>query len=205
MVIKINKKGKSLYKSSQIITTSEDVKRADVFDLELSRKFKEIEGILKKEKLIAENKTKNDPLRAWYIIGKNINKFLDAHKSLTKEDKDLFWEYLYGRSHWINKKTPLTKVSPTRNDFVTASILARYSFNMISDVGSWGLWREIIGYRLFLKDERLLKWLIDELKSKPRTRDDARPLLKAVFNRFKKVETTVLKDKELLKLLESIK
>ncbi len=205
MVIKINKKGKSIYKSSKLITTADEVRKADKLDLELDRKIKEIERILKKEKLIDSDKIKKDPLKTWYIIGKNINDFLSLHNDFSKEEKNIFWEYLYGRSNLINKKLPLKKISQNRNDFVLASKLAKYSFEMISTVGSWALWREVVGCDLFLKDIRILKWLIGELKIKSRTRDEARPLLKAVSRRLRKIDTIVLNDNELLEILKNLK
>lgn len=203
MVIKINKKGKKLYKSSKIITTSSEVKGADRFDSILSKRIKKIEKILIKEKLVSKDKIKKDPLRAWYIIGKNINSFLKSNK-LNKEDEILFWEYLYGRSNLINKGLPSSKVSTTRNDFITSSILASFPFKTIENVGPWSLWREVIGYRLILKDKRVLNWVIEQLETKPRTRNEARPFLKAVSMRLKRIDTSILNDKEISELLQNL-
>lgn len=208
MAIKITKKNSEKssieYKTTKKILTPKDIKKADKLDSKLERKFKEIDNILLKKGLIDNDRIKKDPLKTWYIIGKNINHFLDHNKDLTEDDKDLFWQYLYGRSNLINKKLPTTKVSRSRNDFLTASILSRYPFRKVKDMGSWALWREIIGYSIFLNDKRILDWLNVVLK-KVKTRDDARPILKLVNKRFKKIDTTVLSDRELLDILDNIK
>lgn len=205
MAIKIRKKNKKRgyfqYKSFKKILTPQDIKQADEFDLHLNETIKEIEKILLGRKIISRKSKKKDPLQVWYIIGKHINKFLRKYPIVTGEE-DLFWNYLYGRSLLIHKGVPRHKVGQTRNDFKTASLLARYPFKMVRKVGPWALWREIIGYRTFLKDERILRFIINELIKKPRTRDEARPFLKSLAGRFKKIDTSILNDKELLKMLK---
>lgn len=207
MTIKIIKRGQksneTRYRSSKVILTPQDIKEADKFDDKLNRSIDEIEKILLKKDVLSKKSHKKDPLQAWYIIGTHINKFLKNNK-LATEDENLFWENLYGRSKLINKKVPSSKVSLTRNDFKTASLLARYPFGYINKVGLWALWREIIIYRVF-QDKRILAWVIQKLIQSPRTRDQARPLLKAVANRFKRIDTTFLNKEELLIKLGEIK
>ncbi len=208
MVIKIrkrNKKGEQVeYKSNKKILTPQDIKEADKFDLFLNKEIKEIEKVLLKEKVISEKGVKKDPLKVWYIIGKHINEFLES-KHVVREDEHLFWDYLYGRSSLINKTLPLTVISKTRNDFKIASLLAKYPLKLIRSVGSWALWREILGYNIFLNDKRVLNFVINELIKFPRTRDKARPFLKSICNRFKKIDSSVLNDKELSRILKKIR
>ena len=208
MVIKIrkrNKKGEQVeYKSNKKILTPQDIKEADKFDLFLNKEIKEIEKVLLKEKVISEKGVKKDPLKVWYIIGKHINEFLES-KHVVREDEHLFWDYLYGRSSLINKTLPLTVISKTRNDFKIAFLLAKYSLKLIRSVGPWALWREILGYNIFLNDKRVLNFVINELIKFPRTRDKARPFLKSICNRFKKIDSSVLNDKELSRILKKIR
>jgi len=208
MVIKIrkrNKKGEQVeYKSNKKILTPQDIKEADKFDLFLNKEIKEIEKVLLKEKVISEKGVKKDPLKVWYIIGKHINEFLES-KHVVREDEHLFWDYLYGRSSLINKTLPLTVISKTRNDFKIAFLLAKYPLKLIRSVGHWALWREILGYNIFLNDKRVLNFVINELIKFPRTRDKARPFLKSICNRFKKIDSSVLNDKELSRILKKIK
>ena len=201
-IIKRDKKGKSIeYKTHKKILTPQDIREADKFDLFLNKEIKKIEKILIKERVVSKKGVKKDPLKAWYIIGKHINEFLKSNY-IASEDEHLFWNYLYGRSSRINKTLPLTVISKSRNDFRTAFLLAKYPFKIIKNVGSWALWREILGYEIFLNDKRILQFIINELIKFPRTRDKARPFLKSIYNHFKKIDTSVLNDKELLKILK---
>lgn len=206
MTVKLRNKHKEnhvRYKSSKRILTPKDIEEADEFDDKLNRSIDEIEKILLEKNILSKKSHKKDPLQAWYIIGIQINKFLKNNKVAT-EDENLFWENLYGRSVLINKNIPSSQVSLTRNDFKTASLLARYPFEYMNKVGPWGLWREIITYKVF-QDKRILAWVIQKLIQSPRTRDQARPLLKAVANRFKRIDTTFLNKEELLIKLGEIR
>jgi len=207
MAIKIRKKNKSKetvqYKSAKRILTSQDIKEADRFDDALSKKIKEIEKILLKNKMFSPENRKSDMLRFWYLIGTRINKFLKENK-VSPEEEQLFWSHLYECSSVINKTIPTTKISKTRNDFRIASLLAYHPLSKLQKIGLWALWREIITYKAF-RDERVLNWVLKEIEqSLPKTRDETRPFLKAVSKRLKKIDTTVLNDKELLKKLEEV-
>jgi hypothetical protein len=207
MVLKVKKrdqKGEHIrYKSSKKILTPEDIEIADAFDLKLNNTIKKIEDILLDEEILSKNNSKKDPLRVWYIIGDHINKFLKDNK-LDVEDENLFWDNLYGRSNLLNKNNPNHKISLTRNDFKTASLLARYPFTFVSSVKvPWALWREILVYKVF-QDERIFDWLIQKLIQLKPTRDGARPLLKAIAGRFKKIDTSVLSEEELIEKLNMV-
>jgi len=207
MVIKVtkkNKRGKIIkYKSSKLILTPQDIKNADAFDTKLNDAIKKIEEVLLGLNIVYRKKRKKDPLEVWHIIGEHINAFL-RENHVNKDDEHIFWEHLYGKSPIIHSGIPINKVGLARNDFRTAAILAKYPLEMLRKVGSWALWREILGYRNFLNDKRVLNWVIDELIKTPRTRDEARPFLKAVSARLNKIDTSVLNDKELLKKLREI-
>ncbi len=209
MVLKIKKKnpsGESVqYKSSKIILTPRDIKKADAFDDDLDDEvIQKLEKKLVKLKIVDQKSKKKDPLKAWYIIGKYINKFLQHH-SVEREDENSFWNEFYGRSKIIHIGIPSKRIGQTRNDFRTASLLARFPFDKLRKTGSWALWREIITYKSFIEDERVLEWVVNRLIDSPRTRDKARPFLKAVAARLKRIDTSILDDKELLSKLETIK
>jgi len=209
MTIKVRKKKKNgkgtrfQYKSLKKILTPQDIKEADKFDLALNKTIKEIEGLLLKHRVVSKKKKKKDPLLVWYTVGKNINKFLKKHPIISGEES-IFWDFLYGRSSIIHKGIPINKISRNRNDFRTASLLAKYPYGIVKKVGPWALWREILGYGVFLKDKRILDFIIGELIKFPSTRDNARPFLKAVAGRFKKIDSSVLNDSELSQRLSSI-
>jgi len=208
MAIKIKKryKGKKrvVYKGSKKILTSLDIKKADELDLELSKTIKKLEKILLKSRILSKEKGKIDALRVWYEVGKTLNKFL-ADFPIEKGDEDLFWNSLYGRSFLIHKNIPSQRISQQRNDFKTASLLAKHPWATIKKVGPWAMWREILAYKNIIEDERVLKWVTGELSKKPRTRDEARPFLKAIAKRFKRIDTRILNDKELSAKFREIK
>lgn len=207
MAIKVRKKNKSKetfqYKSTKKILTPKDIKEADRFDNALNQEIREIEKVLLKKKMLTPEARKSNMLGAWYLIGTRINNFLRKYKVSPEEEK-LFWDHLYGRSALIGKTAPVSKISKTRNDFRIASLLAYHPITKLEKIGLWALWREIITYKVF-KDKRVLNWVLRKLEqSPPKTRNEGRPFLKAVSARLKKIDTTVLNDKELLKKLEEV-
>ena len=55
-----------------------------------------------------------------------------------------------------------------------------------------------------MKDKRIFDWVIKNLIFNHYTRDEARPFLKSVASRFKKMETKFLTDKDLSIKLKSV-
>src|SRR3989338_9283621 len=207
MVIKIRKKNKSKetvqYKSAKKILTPQDIKEADRFDDALNQEIQEIEKVLLKEKMLTPEARKSNMLGAWYLIGTRINNFLKKYK-VSSEEENLFWDHLYGRSSLISKTAPTSKISKTRNDFRIASLLAHHPITKLEKIELWALWREIITYKAF-KDERVLNWVIKKLEqSPPKTRNEGRPFLKAVSAILKKIDTTVLNNRELASKLNEV-
>ncbi len=207
MTIKVRKKNRSKetvqYKSTKKILTSQDIKEADRFDNALNEEIKEIEKVLLREKMLTPESRKSDMLGAWYLIGTRINKFLKKYR-VSPEEENLFWDNLYGRSLLISKTTPTNKISKTRNDFRIASLLAHHPISKLEKIGLWALWREIITYKAF-KDERVLNWVLKKLEQfPPKTRNEGRPFLKAVSARLKKIDTTVLNNRELIAKLNEV-
>src|SRR3989344_5867410 len=155
MVLKIRKKNKSgeivRYKGAKKILTPRDIKEADFFDNALNQEVREIEKVLVSKKILTPEARKHDMLKAWYLVGTRINKFLKKNKVSPQEEK-LFWDSLYDRFSVINKETPSSKISNTRNDFRIASLLAHHPIGKLEKIGLWALWREIIKYKAF-KDE----------------------------------------------------
>lgn len=207
MVIKVKKEQdgviKIFYSGAGKILTPLDIKKADRFDLELTKTIQKLEKILLRSGALSKKGKKSDVLEVWHTVGKTINQFLNSFP-LNQEDLKLFWENLYGYSRLIHKSVPTTKISSTRNDFRIASLLSRYSLTMVRRVGPWASWREILSYKNIIEDNRILDWIIDELIKRPRTRDATRPLLKAVAKRFKKMDTGVLSTRELREKLKDI-
>lgn len=204
MVIKVIKKNKErnrpVYKSSKTILTSLDIKNAERFDSELKRILKKEEYDLLSSGNLLKKGQKKDPLVVWYKIGIAIKNFLKKSPVKT-EDERIFWDNFYYYDI-IHKSNPKTKISLNRNDFKTSYILSNYSTYILRKVGTWALWREMLSYKSIKKDSRILDWLIKELSERPRTRDEARPLLKAIAKRFKNIDTSILDKAELLEKIK---
>jgi len=207
MVIKITKKSgkrsKTEYKSSKLVLTPKDIKEADKFDLKLTKTIKNIENFLLEKGALLRNKKKLDPLLVWYTVGKKINEFVRKNK-IEEDDEHFFWYQFYNNSTLLHNKS-LNKVFVTRNDFKTALLITRFSLKTIKKVGPWTMWRDILLYKVLLNDERLLKYVIEYLIKKPKTVHGSRPFLKAINERFKRMETTLLTDEELFKKIKQVK
>ncbi len=197
----INGKQKVVYKTNKFVLTPHDVREADKFDTELNLTINKIEKVLIDLDALTKGGEKKDPVLVWYTIGSYINGFL-RENIVSKEDEHLFWESLYGRSKLLQKDKPRGKVGMTRNDFLSASLMAKFPYKLVQKVGPWAMWREILSYKTLIKDTRLLDWLIDKLIKLNLTRDAARPLLKQLATRFKRIDTSVLSNWELIQKLK---
>ncbi|TSC93345.1 MAG: hypothetical protein CEN89_128 [Candidatus Berkelbacteria bacterium Licking1014_7] len=200
---KITKSGKVIYKGHGNILTAEEKKRADLEYAELEKSIQAVALKLTKDNLLTPDAKKKDALKVWHTIGKELDIFLNK-KRLDIEDEKNFWETLYGRWPAIHIGLPKFRIYSTRNDFKTARELARFNLKELKRVGSWGLWREIISCKRINNDPRIIKWIIQGLRLEPKTRDESRSLLKAISNRFKHIDTTILTENELYKKLSEM-
>ena len=103
----------------------------------------------------------------------------------------------------LKKGKPKLPAPPAIHGNNKAILSAEYPFETVKRVGSWALWREVLGYKNFLSDKRILSSIINELIKLPRAHKKARPLLRSIFNRFKRVDTSILNDEEVSKMFKS--
>lgn len=99
---------------------------------------------------------------------------------------------------------PENRVHPARNDFKTASLMAKYPFQIVKDVGPWSVWRGLLGYKTLSNDKRLVDFSINKLIEFHRKRDEAWAFLRALSDSFRKIDTTVLKDDEIKERIDRI-
>ncbi len=184
MAIKIKKGESYLYRSSDGVLNNPSKIRADHI-------YKD--AVSELSKLIYKD---NDALDTWFKRGLVANKLIAKH-NIDYEEKKFFWVMLYDAADLAPKKT-----SSSRNDFRTASVLASYNLIDLRKVGSWGLWREVIGAGSISNDERVAKWVTEKVIKEKLSRDGARPLIKYVINRLKSLDTSVLTINELYDKLE---
>jgi len=206
MVILLRRKGQKkphTYKGFVMIQTRDDIKKADKFDEELSKILKITEEKLIESGALLPDGTKEDVLKVWYGIGKSLNEFIKNHH-INKEEEPYFWRDLYERQTLLHDSFHKNKIGETRNDYKMATILSEYKLDDLRRIGSWALCREIFAYKSIMKDKRIFDWVIKNLIFNHYTRDEARPFLKSVASRFKKMETKFLTDKDLSIKLKSV-
>lgn len=195
MAIKIRRGENFFYAGVINLLDRKEKKRAD----EIYNYSKNILGDLtKKTKLHKEM----NALVSWHRKGISINMIICKFK-ITESEKKYFWLMLYDVTETSIPER--AKKFHIQNDFRTASILSKYPLKDLRSIGNWNLWREIIGSTKIGGDDRVAQWVADYIfKRKIKTRDQARPLLKAVRNRLKKIDTTILSDRELVSKLKEV-
>jgi len=144
-----------------------------------------------------------DSLKLWHRKGRLINKIIKKF-SILEAEKKYFWLMLNEVSE--NQVPERAKKFHVQNDYRTSSILAGYSLQHLKKIGGWNIWREILSSQKTSEDNRVSNWIVEQiLRRKLKTRDSARPLLKFIRNRLKKINTFVLTDNELYKKLGEYK
>lgn len=192
MAIKIRRDKDFIYVAVHGALDSEEKRRADKIFQDAEQKIKKLDD------------PKNiDPLTLWHIRGKIANEIIQKY-NLSADEKRYFWVMLYDASGLVVPEM-VRKSNTLRNDFRTASALAHYGLNDLLKIGTWSLWREILGSLRIGEDSRVAKWIVSYiLKNKITTRDAARPILKKVRNRLQNIDSTVLSEKELIERLDSL-
>lgn len=195
MAIKIKRDSNFFYAGVIGLLDQEEKKRADKIYEKTFVALRELDNKIKKKKI-------TDFLQVWHLRGGIVNGIISSFK-MSQSEKKYFWLMLYDVAG-MNIPDRAKKFH-IQNDFRVANIISSYSLVDLKKVGPWALWREIIGSTKIGNDERVAKWVADYiLKRKIKTRNAARPLLKAVRNRLKKLNTTVLSNKELTQKLKEV-
>ena len=196
---------KILYKGKKMIVTAKDLENAEKLDLKLRNLLSDTEKELINQGLLSKDGQKKDVLAVWFKIGRMINIFLKKYP-INNNDKKYFWIDLYERGTLLHKSINKEEINESRNDYKIASILAsKYTLDKLKKAGSWALVREIFYSKSIVKDRRIIDWIFEELIKRPRTRNEARPFIQKIANKFKLLESGVLNDQELNRKLEIIK
>jgi hypothetical protein len=186
MAIKVKKGDSYLYRANEGVLNTPGKIRADHIYEDAVDELKSITYVEK------------DALGGWYKRGVVANRLIVKHK-IDYEEKKFFWVMLYDAAGMEAPKKSYT----ARNDFRTASVLAGYRLSDLRKVGSWGLWREVVGSNRIISDERVAAWVTEKIIKDKISRDNARPLLRYVRNRLKGLDTSVLSPAELFTKLNS--
>jgi len=178
-----------------MVVTLQDKKEADEKDRKIAAMFRDIDKKF--------DGSKND-LETWYLVGAEINRFIIKNNfdDWTWEDRENFWISLHGRSDTVGKFTPKNRIGRVRNNFLTASKLAKKPWSEVSKLGlSWTVWRDLLTYPVF-RDERVFDWAV---KNMPQATSEARRFFRDINARLKNIETSVCTDEQLMKKLADVK
>lgn len=153
-------------------------KEAYEFDEFMMNLMKDIEGKLKKEKLL--NVKRKDYNIKYYRIGVELRTALESGEIKRDDHRQWFFRIaeLYASDNLVNLKDR----SAGRENFRYFYYLAKFD---LQDVKKWywGEWCYILDSRSFLSDPRSIKWLIDRF-SKISNFD--RPLVRSLVKFFNK-------------------
>lgn len=205
MAILINKKGISTYVSSTGLVTDEEKKKADDLDKELKNGIELLEKSLVARGLVTKEGVKKNALRVWFEFGVLLDKIGKKYKIFGTTDEPYYWQAIYSYvSHLIQKKTPPLKYQDLlRNHFKQCSIIAQMKWSIVRQVGSWAEWRDILDNKVLLYDSRVFDWLIKTIIKSRSGHKEMRPFLHKTRQQLNRLDTKVLTDKELKKLLKT--
>lgn len=195
MVIKVKNNNNFVYVGGSEFLNIQEKKHADYIYSESRRMIEDLHENLDAEKI-------DDTLERWHKIGKLIQQILEKF-NIKMDEMKYFWIMMYD----VGKNKTPAHIGSGRNDFRLSYILSKYPLKKLKKVGSWSLWREIVGSQKVNKDSRIAEWIVDEMISNRnlKTRDDARLFLKKVYSRLKNLDTTILSKEELFEKLKEIK
>ena len=205
------------YKSARGAITATDKKLADQNDAELERKFRAIEVEMVKRDLLRLKKTRH-VLQLWWELGRKLS-FLQNMDVGDERDRIWLWRACYDHCGKLNPSKDGTLSVRARNrlkssHFRYAELLGRLAWSTAKVIGLWDSWSGICDSECFQNDERFVNWLEDRIR-KPKSsvsrlfkarkhQDLFRDLAKRIRHRFKKMDTSVLSQKELFVELDEV-
>jgi hypothetical protein len=194
MTIKLkNDEGYSYHALDGGILTEADKSRANQIYAQAEKELAQI-----KEK-------KSEALKVWYLRGRLANSLINKF-GISRQEEEYFWLMLFDCAGQ-NVPKRAKKDGILRNDFwIGAYLENHYNLSELQNLGfAWSLWQEIFGSRPVKNDIRVAGWLVEYMVHNDlSTRDALRPVLKAVGERLKNLNTTILSEKELAIKLKEI-
>lgn len=206
-----------VYKSARGVITTTDKELADRNDAKLKRKFRAIEAAMLKRDLLRLKKTRN-VLRLWWELGRRLS-FLRKIDVGDERDRIWLWRACYDHCGQLNPgkdgKLSVRAQGRLKNShFRYAELLGRLDWGTAEAIGLWDSWSGICDSECFQNDDRFVNWLDDRI-TKPKSfvsrllkarkhQDLFRDLAKRIRHRFKKMDTSVLSQKELFARLDKV-
>jgi hypothetical protein len=199
MAILIRKNNKKVFVSDSGVVTNLDKERAEKISAELKRDINRLEASFIRDGYLTEDGRKLDALRIWYEIGRALNRVIDKHAIRGTNEEQYFWLSIYDYVSGRIQKSPPPKRSMEwrRNHFRLCAKMAEYSWDTVSRVGPWSLWRDLFDNSKLLEDKRVFDWLVGRLKENSEGHKEMRPLIHKIRRGLKNIDTSVLNIQEL--------
>ena len=189
------------------LVTDEEKKKAEQFDLFLSKKMKQIEQEMKDLGLIALKGKRGKVHRLWYEVGKRL-KFVMDGSMVAAEDRDFVWRAIYDHAGKLapGPISERVKRDPETSHFSYCYKLSKFPWGFVDITGDWTSWSEFFDRKETKNDSRIIEWLGKKAnESNVSGRQNwLRPLTKAIHKCFQNKDTTVFSADELYKRLDNL-
>ncbi len=206
MAILIKKNNKNIFVSGTGVITNAEKEKAEKLSAELKKSFSNLEVDFIRRGLLTNSGTKKDALQIWYEIGEILNFALDKYKIRGSVDEPYFWQSIYDYTSKRIQKNPPPKRSQEwkRNHFRLCAKMAERKWEDVKEVGSWSVWRDLFDNNKILEDDRVLNLVVEKIKELHKGHKELRPFIHGIRRGLKRVDTSVLSNKELKNKLDKI-
>ncbi len=206
MAILIKKNNKNIFVSGTGVVTNDEKERAEKLSVELKKSFADLETGFIRRGLLTNSGIKKDALQIWYAIGGVLNHTLDKYGIRGSVDEPYFWQSIYDYTSKRIQRNPPPKRSQEwkRNHFRLCAKMAERKWEDVKEVGSWSVWRDLFDNNKILEDDRILDLVVEKIKELHKGHKELRPFIHKIRRNLKKVDTSVLSDKELRNKLNKI-
>jgi len=187
------------------LITDEEKKKAEKFDLFLSKKMKEIEQEMKDSGLIGLKGKKGKVNRLWYEVGKRLQFVMDC-SMVAAEDREFVWRAIYDHAGELapGPISKRVKRDPETSHFSYCYKLSKFPLEFVEITGDWTSWSEFFDRKETKNDSRIIEWLGRKAKERNVSgrQNWLRPLTKEIHRCFMNKDTKVFSTDEIYKRLD---
>lgn len=195
-----------VYKPEVSVVTGEMKERAKKIDESLKGELNKIISDFNINGLLELKGKKGKVVRLWWELGKRLS-FIEKF-NLDSEEKKYLWLAIYYYAGELAPGPPneRAKKSPETSHFSYCYKLGKFPKNVAMSQ-DWTAWVEFFDSEVIRGDIRIIEWLGKKVKENfpgGSKQNWLRELIKAIRNRFKKIDTTYWKEDRLYKELENL-
>jgi hypothetical protein len=204
--------GVRVFKSERPVTAIAQ-EQAERLDGQLAAEMTTIQKDLRSSGLL-DKRGKAGVLELWWELGRRLQ-FLDSLEVSPAEDRKYIWRALYDHGGELIPGDGRSRAERYENShFRYCYLLGRFDWPFVRAAGDWTSWVEFFDSSRIRQDERIIGWLKARSHDTPTaawkeftqgTRQAwFRLLAKAIRNRFKTRDSTVLSEVELNSELDDV-